>query len=156
MKNLLLIIVLVFSALLSGIELFYDDFEDGLSNWDVVNNGGTIDWMLFEEPYPNVYTLPATSNGNVCAADADAPGFGFTIDSYLVLAAPINMAIYDDIILEFDSDFNSLDADDYCYVDVSVDGNNWNNVLTYPGIDVRETHESIDISNIASLESICI
>jgi Carboxypeptidase regulatory-like domain/FlgD Ig-like domain/MAM domain, meprin/A5/mu len=153
MKNLFLILILVFTALLSGIELFYDDFETGLDNWIVENNGGTVDWMLFGDPYPNTYTLPAPSSGNVCVADSDEPGSGNTIDSYLVIAAPINMAVYDDIILEFDSDFYAIDTDDLCYVDVSVDGTTWTNVLFYNGTSVRETHESIDVSAIASLES---
>ncbi len=151
-KAFLFFIFLVFSAniFLYCEELFFDDFEAGIGNWNVINNGGTGVWQIYSPPYPNSYTLPATSSGNVCAADADEV---YPINSELVLASPLNLTTFEDIILEFDSDFNAISTDDLCYVDVSVDGNNWTNVLTYPGIDVRDTHETIDISTIANMQS---
>ena len=151
-KAFLLIIFLVFSTniFLYCEELFFDDFEAGIGNWNVINNGGTGVWQIYGSPYPNMYTLPPSSSGNVCAADADEV---YPINSELVLASPLNLTTFEDIILEFDSDFNAIDTDDLCYVDVSVDGNTWTNVLTYPGIDVRDTHETIDISTIANMQS---
>lgn len=150
MKNLIIILFLIFTAFLCAEELFFDAFEGGLGNWNVVNNGGTGIWEIFSPPYPNSYTLPATSTGNVCAADADET---YPINSELVLANPLNLTTYENIILEFDSDFNAIATDDLCFVDVSVDGSTWTNVLTYNGIDVRNTHEIIDISTIANMQS---
>jgi hypothetical protein len=130
-----------------GANEFFDDFESGLGNWNVINNGGVGEWMVYGDPYPNSYTMPPASSGNVCAADADEAGSGSTTDTDLVLAAPLDLSGLTTVILEFDSDFNALDADDHCYVDVSNDGGtNWENVLSYLGDDVRETHETIDIS----------
>lgn len=153
MKKLILIIFMIFTAFLSAEELFFDDFEGGIGNWTVVNNGGTGVWQIYGPPYPNGYTLPATSSGNVCAADSDETGSGTTTLTTLVLAAPLNLTTYQNIILEFDSDFNAINTNDLCYVDVSVDGNTWTNVLFYNGVDVRNTHETIDISTIANMQS---
>ncbi len=150
MKNFIIVVFLIFTAFLCAEELFFDDFEGGLGNWNVVNNGGTGIWEIFSPPYPNNYTLPATSTGNVCAADADET---YPINSELVLASPFNLTTYENIILEFDSDFNAIATDDLCFVDVSVNGSTWTNVLTYNGIDVRNTHEIIDISTIANMQS---
>ena len=127
--------------------MFADDFSGGMTNWNVVNNGGTTDWMIYDEPYPNTYTMPATSLPPVMSADADAPGSGTTIDSDLILANPIDCSAMIDVILEFDSDFNMIDADDWGYVDVSVNGGTtWTNVLTYQGADYPAVHEMLNIS----------
>ncbi len=153
MKKLIFIMFMILATFLNAEVLFFDDFEAGLGNWDSIINSGTGEWLIYGEPFPNTYTMPTTSIGNICVADADEAGSGNSTDCTIVLTTPLNLAIYDDIFLEFDSDFRALDTDDICYVDVSVDGSNWTNVLTYPGDSVRETHEIIDISNIASLES---
>lgn len=153
MKKIILVILLVsLNIFLLGEELFFDDFEAGINQWNVINNGGSNVWQIFSSPYPNSYSLPATSSGNVCAADSDEAGSGSTTDTTLELATPLNLTTYDSIVLEFDSDFNAIDTDDYCYVDVSTDGSNWTNVLTYAGNDVSNTHETLDINDIASME----
>ena len=48
--------------------LLFDDFESGLGLWTIVNNGGTCDWMIFNPPYPNPYTLPGSSSGGVLSS----------------------------------------------------------------------------------------
>ncbi|MFC1898632.1 carboxypeptidase regulatory-like domain-containing protein, partial [Candidatus Cloacimonadota bacterium] len=132
------------------IELFFDDFESGLGLWTVVNNGGTGSWVIETPPYPNSYQMPPASSGGVAAADADDV---YPINSELITAAPINCGYFSEITLEFDSDFNAISSNDLCYVDVSNNnGSTWNNVLSYLGTDVRETHEEIDISTYAAGE----
>ena len=51
--------------------LFYDDFESGIGNWTVTNNGGNIDWQIAQviRPGTTQYTLPATATGSLLAAD---------------------------------------------------------------------------------------
>ncbi|MFC1887356.1 T9SS type A sorting domain-containing protein [Candidatus Cloacimonadota bacterium] len=134
----------------SGGEIFFDDFEDGADNWTIINNEGSVGtWMLYDE-YPNSYQMPETSSGFVMAADADEE---YPIDSELVNANAFDCSGLSTVYLEFDSDFNALDTDDLCYVYVSNDGSTWNTVLEYLGVDVRETHEMIDISEYAAGES---
>ncbi len=133
-----------------GEEIFFDDFESGADNWVITNNDGSIGtWMLYDE-YPNSYTMPETSSGFVMAADSDED---YPIDSELVNANAFDCSGLSNVYLEFDSDFNALDTDDLCYVYVSNDGSTWNTVLEYLGVDVRETHEMIDISEYAAGEA---
>jgi flagellar hook capping protein FlgD len=135
-----------------GTDVFIDDFEEGMNNWTVTNNGGTGQWDLYSEPFANVYTLPATSSGNVCAADADIAG-NSTLTT-LELATGLDLSTYESVFLQFDSDWKANNGDDYCYVDVSNDaGSTWHNVLTYNGEDVRSTHEMVNITDYAALQS---
>jgi hypothetical protein len=132
----------------AGSVLFFDDFENSFANWDVINNGGIGMWMIYADPFPNGYTLPPESTGNIACADSDEAGSGSTTDTTIELLTPLDLTLYDTVNLQFDSDFYAIDADDYCYVDVSADGGNtWDNVLTYAGVSVRETHEIIDITS---------
>jgi len=135
------------------VTVFADDFAGGTANWTITNDGGTCVWQVFTEPYPNAYTIP-NSSGGVFAADVDECGSGSTINSTATLTTPIDVSIYQSVMLYFDSDFNAIDADDKCYVDISIDGGtNWINVLTYDGVDVRAMHEAINISSTAALQS---
>jgi len=130
-------------------DILFDDFEAGIGNWTVVNNGVAGDgvWTIYGEPYPNGYQMPATSFGNVCAADADEV---YPIDSELINTVPFDLSTFTEVYLEWDNDWNSISADDWAYVDVSNDfGGTWNNVLTW-GDDVRNTHEVWDISAFAA------
>ena len=130
---------------------FYDDFEAGSGNWNIIINSGSGAWIVYPEPYPNSYTLPPPSAGNVIAADADEAGSGTTTDTTLELAVPLDFSGCTTATIEFDNDFNAIATDDYCYVDVSSDGGTtWDNVLTFAGVDVRNTHEVIDITAYAA------
>jgi len=129
--------------------MFADDFSGGLANWTLVNNGGTADWMISNDPAR--YTMPATSLPPVCTADSDLAGSGSTMDTELILATALDCSAMIDVILEFDSDFNMIDADDFCYVDISVNGGvDWTNVLTYNGADIPATHEMLNISPVVA------
>jgi len=131
--------------------LFYEDFEAGTGNWTITNDGGTCEWEIFDPPYPNSYTLPATSSGSVMAADADACGSGTTLLSTVTLSNPIDATLYETVWLEFDNDWQAIDADDFCYVDVSIDGGaTWQNVLTFDETDVRNTHEVLDMTSLVA------
>ncbi len=142
------------------VTLFFDDFEASTDtvpvNFTVTNDGGTLVWRVFGTPYPNAYTMPASSTGKVLSADADEGGSGTgptTLLSSARLTNPVNCGIYQTVTLEFDSDWNAIDAADSCYVEVSNNGTNWVAYLTYGGVDVRNTHVSLDISATAALQS---
>ncbi|MDH3268072.1 MAG: T9SS type A sorting domain-containing protein [Ignavibacteria bacterium] len=136
------------------VNLFCDDFEAGIGGWTITNNGGTCDWIVFNPPYPNIYTLPATSSGGVLSADADECGSGTTVLSTATLTSAIDATLYQTVWLEFDNDWNAIDVDDFCYVDVSTDGGTtWQNVLTFDGTDVRNTHENWDMTSLVALSN---
>jgi len=127
------------------IVIFLDQFESGLGNWTVTNNGGTCDWQIFMPTYPNAYTLPPSAGGGILAADSDECGNGTTLLSSVTTT--IDATQYENLELDFDSDFRILDADDHCYVEVSTDGGtNWNIVWSVLGVDLRNTHEIADMS----------
>ncbi|MCF7858770.1 MAG: carboxypeptidase-like regulatory domain-containing protein, partial [Candidatus Cloacimonetes bacterium] len=131
----------------AGDEIFFDDFEAGLVNWNSIINSGAGEWIVYSQPYPNAYNMPPTSSGNVCSADADEAGSGTTTDCTIELVSPLNLSAYSTVNIQFDNDFNAIDADDYCYVDVTSDGGaTWTNVLEFAGVDVTATHEIIDIT----------
>ncbi len=104
--------------------LFCDDFEAGIGNWTITNDGGTAGcvWEIFTPPYPNTYTLPPTSSGGVMAADVDDCGTGSTMLSTATLTNPIDATMYQNVWIEFDNDWNILDAQDEAHVEVSIDG----------------------------------
>ncbi|QQS37777.1 MAG: T9SS type A sorting domain-containing protein [Ignavibacteriales bacterium] len=142
------------------VTLFFDNFEASTDtvpvNFTVTNDGGTLVWRVFGSPYPNAYTMPASSSGKVFSADSDEGGSGTgptTLLSTATLTNPINCGIYQTVTLEFDSDWNAIDAADSCYVQVSNNGTTWVNYLTYGGVDVRNTHVMLDISATAALQS---
>ncbi|MEA2097284.1 MAG: carboxypeptidase regulatory-like domain-containing protein [Candidatus Cloacimonadota bacterium] len=131
--------------------IFADDFSGGIDNWVVVINSGVGEWIIYDEPYPNSYTMPENSIPPLIAADSDEAGSGTTTDTDLILAIPLDCSGMIDVILDFDSDFNMINDDDYAYVDVSSNGGDtWNNVLIYNGVDVPATHEMINITEFAA------
>jgi len=132
-----------------------DDFTAGTSNWIITNDGGTCVWDIFDA---SEYTLGSTgAAGNVLAADADACGSGSTTLTTATLDIPIDATNWLTVMLDFDHDWQAIDADDFAMVDVSTDGGStWQNVVTYDVTDVRDTHESFDISGLVAQSSFII
>lgn len=135
--------------------LFFDDFEAGSGLWTILNNGGTCVWTVYTPPFPNLYTLPCDPNcGSLLSADSDECGSGTTINSSAVIASPLDISLYSQVDLEFDQDFNDFGGPDEGYVEVSNDGGTtWNIVWQQVGADLRNTHEVVDISTFAALQS---
>ncbi|RQW90388.1 MAG: PKD domain-containing protein, partial [Geobacter sp.] len=134
--------------------LFMDKFESGLSNWTVTNNGGTCIWEIVTPPYPNTYTLPATSSGGLLAADSDDCGSGTTMNTTATITQVFDLSIYDVVTIEFDNDWNIYDAQDEAHVEVSTNGGStWVGVWDQIGTDIRNTHEAINISVLAAGKS---
>ncbi|HEX7358045.1 MAG TPA: hypothetical protein VF270_10080, partial [Ignavibacteriaceae bacterium] len=126
-----------------------DDFTAGTGNWTITNDGGTC---VFEIHQASEYTLPATAQGNVLAADADACGSGTTVLSTATLNTVFDFSSYLNVYIEFDNDWQAIDADDFAYVEVSTDGSTWTAVRTFDVTDVRNTHEMVNITSIAALQ----
>jgi hypothetical protein len=128
--------------------LFCDDFTAGLNNWTITNDGGTCVWDIFQA---TEYTMPPTAVGNVMAADADACGSGTTLLSTATLANPIDATLYQTVWVEFDNDWQAIDADDFAILEVSTDGGTtWQEVFTWGETDIRNTHEVWDLTSMVA------
>ena len=125
--------------------VFFDDFENGLNNWTITNDGGTCVWEIHDA---SEYQMGSTgASGNVIAADADECGSGTTTLTTITLNFPIGGWSYP-INLQFDNDWNAIDSEDAAYIEVSTDGGvSWDTVWSKIGIDWRDTHEDFIINN---------
>ena len=136
--------------------LFCEPFESGLSGWTVTNDGGTSGcvWQIRFAPFPNTYTLPPTSTGGVMTADVDDCGSGSTLLSTATLNQSIDLSVYTTTWIEFDNDWNTLDAQDEAHVEVSTNGGStWIGVWDKIGTDIRSTHEVVDITSFVAGQS---
>ncbi len=125
--------------------VFFDDFESGTGNWTITNDGGTCVWEIFFPTYPNAYNLPPGAGGGLLCADSDECGSGTTLLTSAV-AGPFDATDYQSGAIDFDSDFNAIDGDDACYVEISLDGGStWTEVWSQIGVDLSG-HETVDIS----------
>jgi hypothetical protein len=132
--------------------VWVDDFEGGLGDWTITNDGGTCVWEIFFPPYPNAYVLPAGAGGGLLCADVDECGSGTTLLSTATITNPFDFSSYMQVHIEFDQDFNAINAADEGYVEVSTDGSNWTAVWQQIGVDLTGTHEDVDISSIAAMQ----
>ena len=136
------------------VDIFCDNFSGTTSNWVITNDGGTCVWQIETPPYPNNYTLPATSSGGVLAADADDCGSGTTTLT-TATTITINCSAYENINLHFDNDWNAIDAQDQAIVDYSTNGGTtWTNLITWGGTDVRNTHEVKPMPNATQMANV--
>lgn len=129
--------------------LFCEPFESGLGGWTVTNDGGTCVWETRTAPFPNAYTLPSTSTGAILTADSDECGSGTLFLSTATLNQSFDFSIYVDAAwIEFDNDWNVLDAQDEAHVEISTNGGTtWTGIWDQIGTDIRNTHEVVDITS---------
>jgi len=135
--------------------LFCDAYEGGLGGYTITNDGGTCVFEIFSSPYPNAYTLPASSSGGVLAADSDECGSGSTMLTTATLDQSFDLSLYTSMVwIEFDNDWNVIDAQDEAHVEVSTDGgSSWVGVWDQIGTDIRNSHEVVDITSVVSGEA---
>lgn len=134
--------------------IFIDRFESGLGAWTITNNGGTCVWEIMTPPYPNTYTLPVTSSGGVLAADVDDCGSGSTLNATAQVTQTLDMSSYELVFIQFDNDWNVIDAQDEAHVEVSIDGGStWTGVWDQIGVDISNTHETVNITSLVNGQS---
>ncbi len=122
---------------------FNDQFENGLNNWTITNQGGTCIWENYFPPYPSPYTLPSIQNG-VMAADAN--NCGVSISTTATLDTIIDMSGYFCyLFIEWDNDWNVTDNNDTALVEISSDfGESWITLWVQGGSSKRNSHEYCD------------
>jgi hypothetical protein len=85
-------------------------------------------------------------------ADVDECGSGSTMLSTATLNQVFDLSIYTTLVwIEFDNDWNVLDAQDEAHVEVSTDGGStWFGVWDKIGTDIRNSHEVVDVTSAVS------
>lgn len=139
----------------TGIDyLFEDDFENGLANWTIENNGGYCDWEIFQPPYPNHYIMPASSSGGVMAADGDNCGVQTSITSTATINQSFDFSSLNWVWLEFDSDWKNVSSQNHAIIDVSTNnGASWTTMRDLHGNEIRTSFEIVDASLICAGKS---
>ena len=134
--------------------LFSDNFEDGsLTNWTVTNDGGTCVWDALDIS-TNSYTLPASAAGLLLSADSDFCGSGTTLLSTATMNTSVDASLYQTVWVEWDNDWRTLDGADEAHLEISIDGGiTWTIVVSWIGVDKRDSHENWDVTSIAALQS---
>jgi hypothetical protein len=135
--------------------VFMDNFEAGLGNWIITNEGNIPCVWDTITLASRSYTLPPEAVGLGMAADIDFCGSsGDSLYSTATMANGINASDYSTVIVEFDNDWRILDAADQAYLEMSVNGGTtWTEVASWLGIENRNTHEIWDVSAAAGLMS---
>ena len=96
--------------------------------------------------------MPSAAEGNVLAADVDFCGPGTTLLSTATITIPFNFSQSNYGWIDFDNDWQAFDSTGFGYVEVSIDNLNWTAVRTFDVIDVRNSHEFINISSIVRFQ----
>jgi len=126
--------------------LFADDFENGLWNW-VITNDGNCTWELYNPPYPNYYNLPQIDSGGILSADADLCGGETTINSKAIIDQSLDLSMLHWAWIEFDYDWKVLRPDDKAIIEISTNGgSSWIEVWNKTGIEIRNCREIVDIT----------
>ena len=128
---------------------FCDDFTAGSGNWTITNDGGVCVWLIIDIA-TRPYTMPPAAQGNSLSADVDLCGSGTSLLSTATLNNVIDFSTqnYNYAEIVWDNDWRILDASDAAYVEVSTNGGStWTAVWSFVGIDVRNSHEVVDISS---------
>jgi hypothetical protein len=137
-------------------DIYCTDFTSGIGDWTITNEGGTCVWQQLTTT-SNVYTLPATAQGNIMGADADLCGSGTTLLSTARLTNALNFAAqnYFYIEIKFDNDWRIIDAADEAHVELSTNGGStWTSVWSRIGVDQRNSTEVIDVTSYAGQSSV--
>jgi hypothetical protein len=127
-----------------------DKFEYGLCKWDIENNGGNCTWEI-RNMFENFYELSQTNaDGFLLTADSYLCGFGTSTLSTVVMKNPI-IAGNTCYGLNFDHDWNAYNAQDEAHVEVTTNnGNSWQSIASWVGVDKRNSTEFFDITNIVA------
>ena len=113
---------------------FFDDFENGLGNWQTsYTNSSDYQWQQSEGTGLGSHTLAYSGQGNAAAA------YDGSVSSYAYMKLNKDLSSYTDIKLSFYYKnpfyhFSYPDYYDYFYVERSTDGSNWEQVSSYNDI----------------------
>ena len=104
-----------------AVEIFSEDWSSGFSNWEV--NGS---WGILSE----------TSSGENYVTDSPTGFYEDNTVSVLTLNHFVNlMGVDEDVVLSFWQRYHTEHDVDLCKVEVSTDGNDWQELAVYSGVN---------------------
>jgi len=117
-----------------AVEIFAENWEDGVSNWEISGN-----WAL-------------TSNANSGAnAITDSPDEFYQNEDFSYLQIPLNMnGVSDDVALIFWHKYQTEHDFDFCSIEYSLNGDDWNILKQFSGRDMDWHQEIISLSDLVS------
>jgi hypothetical protein len=124
--------------------IFYDDFEEGLSNWTIGGNGN---WTTITSTY---------HSPNHSITDSPVGNYGNNWFTYITLSTPLVVSDATYVILEFWHRYDFEEGYDYGMVQISDDGINWFTVKNYTGTQYNWEKESIDVTEFIEGDSLYI
>ena len=108
--------------------VFEENWENGFSNWDVTGEWA-IEYDTFEDS--NV----ATNNPGLVSCNF-YKFYANNSSSILTTLNPINLnGVSNDVVLSFHQKYYTEHDMDFCYVEVSTDGTNWDELEKFSGIN---------------------
>ena len=108
--------------------LFSEDWESGFSNWEVAGEWA-IEFDIFDSS--NV----ATNNPDLVSCDF-YKFYSNNSSSILTTLNPINLnGVDDDVVLSFYQKYYTEHDKDFCYVEISIDGTYWDELVKFSGIN---------------------
>lgn len=121
----------VYQINIGGYELV-DDFENGLGKWTSDGDWGISTWGV-----------------NLSHAAHDSPQGPYLPNSNtsIINSVPFDLTAYQSAELSFYKAVFSVPNQDFCYVKISSDGENWETLATYSGWQTWMTQEVVDISH---------
>lgn len=126
--------------------IYFEDFSNGISNWNIQNLGGTCNWQLENQPYHSSYQMKLTSYSPVVAANPSLCGAPSTIRSLLSSNDNINCSNFQAVFIQWDQDLFNLSALDTARVDISYNGGAaWQTIATWSDTSIRSTRIEIEI-----------
>ncbi len=109
--------------------IFSDDFENGLSNWNV-----QTPWAIIAEGANHVLT------------DSPAGNYGNNINRSATFAAPVSLVNISDPYLNFDIRHNLEEGYDFLHVEASLSGGGWTNLTSFTGTQSTWTNVTLPLT----------
>lgn len=114
-------------AVATNAQIFEEDFELGLGDWEVVSNSGDAIWKAANEAFPNLSSSPWGAgplqfNSTIALIDDDADGPN--ADNSTLVSPQVNLVGGSDLTLSFDY-FNVIFESDATLTVEVFDGSSW-------------------------------
>jgi len=108
--------------------VFEENWENGFSNWDV-----TGEWAIEYDTFEN--SNVATNNPGLVSGSF-YKFYSSNSSSIITTLNPINLnGVSDDVVLSFHQKYYTEHDIDFCYIEVSTDGTNWDELEKFSGIN---------------------
>ena len=118
---------------LPEVVIFEEDWESGMDGWNAQSS-----WCLYPEPYEGSFAL----------RDNNSRFYHNDVDSKISKSSYINLnGVSDDVILSFWHNYHVEWDFDSCYVEVSLNNQDWEALEAFSGVQTNWKQEIIPLQN---------